>query len=115
MKVISLCFALLFGTMVVAQEKKQEKKQEVVIVTSAECGTCKKIMEEKLNYTKGILFADLDVPTQKLTVKFKTKNISADQIRTIISELGYDADDVKAVPEKVLELPKCCQPGGMKN
>jgi len=26
--------------------------------------------------------------------------------------VGYDADDMKADPEAVKLLPKCCQPGG---
>ena len=40
--------------------------------------------------------------------------ISIEKIRHIISETGYDADKVKANPESVQKLPKCCQPGGMK-
>lgn len=88
--------------------------EEVKIKTSSECGSCKKRIEEKLNYTKGIQFAELDVPSKELTVKFNSKKITKDEIKEIIAELGYDADDVKANPESVKALPACCQPGGMK-
>lgn len=88
--------------------------QEVKIKTSAECGSCKDRIEEKLNYTKGIQFAELDVLSKELTVKFNSKKISLDQIKKELSELGYDADEVKANPKSVKELPACCQPGGMK-
>lgn len=88
--------------------------KEVVIKTSSECGMCKERIEEKLNYTKGITFVDLDVSTKLLTVKYKEEKISVDKIKEIISNLGYDADEVKANPESQKNLPACCQPHGMK-
>jgi mercuric ion binding protein len=97
-----------------AQDQPKAKSQTVVIKTTAECRDCKERIESKLNYTKGIIFAELDIPTKQLTVKFKTSKITLDEIKKIISEIGYDANDVKANAEKQKELPKCCQPGGMK-
>ena len=97
-----------------AQETKKENKPgDVYIQTSAECGSCKKRIEEKLNYTKGVRFAELDLRDKVLHVKFSTKKISLEEIKNILSETGYDADDVKANPKAVKELPACCQPGGM--
>lgn len=93
---------------------KGEKPREAVIQTSSECGMCKDRIQEKLNYTKGVTFAELDIPSKQLTVRFKESKICLDQIRTILSELGYDADDVKANPENQKKLPACCQPGGME-
>jgi mercuric ion binding protein len=49
-----------------------------------------------------------------LTVKFKTAKISLDEIKKIVVETGYDADDMKANPEAVEQLPACCKPGGME-
>ena len=72
-------------------------------------------IEEMLNYTKGIKFSELDLETKKLTVKYATKKISLAEIKTKLSELGYDADEVKSNPESVKKLPLCCQPGGIKN
>ena len=92
-----------------------QKSETVQIKTSAECGNCKDRIEGKLNYTKGIVFAELDVPSKVLTVKYKKKKINLDQVRKLVSEIGYDADDIKAVAQKQKALPKCCQPGGMKN
>jgi copper chaperone CopZ len=97
-----------------AQEKEQ-KFQTVVIQTSAECGDCKDRIEEALNYTKGVVFAELDLATKKVTVKFLTKKISLQKVKEAIAAIGYDADEVKAVPEAQRNLPKCCQPNGMKN
>ena len=88
--------------------------EEVIIHTSAECGSCKDRIEGKLNYTSGIRFAELDVPSKDLTVKYNPKKITIKEIKEILSELGYDADEVKANPKAVEKLPACCKPGGMK-
>lgn len=108
---LMVLIAILFIGNGFAQENKNTS--EVIILTSAECGKCKKTLEEKLNYTKGIRFAELDVNTKKLTVSYFEKKINADEIRKIISEAGYDADDVPANPKSQTALPLCCQPGGM--
>lgn len=84
-----------------------------VIQTSAECGACKTRIEEKLNYTKGIKFAELNLEDKKVTVKYSTKKISLGDIKKLISQTGYAADDVRANAEAVDALPACCKPGGM--
>jgi mercuric ion binding protein len=90
------------------------KPQTVTIQTSAECGECKERIESKLNYTKGIVFSELDFKTQVLTVKFKPSKISLTQIKQIVVDLGYDADELKANVEAQKALPMCCQPKGME-
>lgn len=109
---IFILIALLSTGNGFSQEDK--KVAEIVIQTSAECGKCKKLLEETLNYTKGVRYSELDIASKKLTVSYSPKKITADQIRTIISEKGYDADNVPANPSSQNQLPKCCQPGGME-
>jgi mercuric ion binding protein len=91
-----------------------QKVQTKVIHTSAECGACKDRLEEVLNYTSGVKFAELDLETMDLTVKFKTSKVSLEEIKVLITETGYDADDLKAKPEALEQLPACCKPGGME-
>lgn len=110
MKNLMLIITLTLSSLAFGQTKKVETAQ---IMTSAECGQCKDRIEGVLNYTKGVKFAELDVPSKVVTVKYSTKKISLDEIRQILSETGYDADEVKANPEEVKKLPMCCQPGGM--
>lgn len=104
-----LLMALFFTGMASAQNTVTTK-----IKTSAECGQCKERIEEKLNYTKGVVFAELDVESKMLTVKYKKSKIGLQDIKKVVAETGYDADEVKAVPAKQKALPKCCQPNGMK-
>jgi mercuric ion binding protein len=111
MRNLFLILTIVLGSMM---SMAQSKSKVVEIQTSAECGTCKDKIESTLNYTAGIKFAELNLLTKKVKVKYIPSKISIEKIRHIISETGYDADKVKANPESVQKLPKCCQPGGMK-
>jgi copper chaperone CopZ len=90
-----------------------QKAETSVIQTSAQCNDCKERIEGKLNYTKGVKFAELDLESKKVTVKYSPKKITLQKIKETIASVGYDADEVKAKKEDILKLPKCCQPGGM--
>jgi copper chaperone CopZ len=106
--ILVICIAFLaFGF------KQDAKTQLVTIKTSAECGDCKERIESKLNYTKGVVFYEFDFKTKDLTVKFKPAKITLEQIKHIVSDLGYDADEVKANGDAQKALPLCCQPHGM--
>ena len=109
--ILSLIAFLTFSVNVHAQSKTQV----VQILTNAECGKCEKIIESKLNYIKGVSYADLDVSTKVLEIKFNSKHINLEELKQHISDLGYDADDVVAREDKQKLLPACCQPGGMTN
>ena len=67
-----------------AQEKKT-KFEIVTIQTSAQCGDCKTRIEDGLNYTKGVKFAELDLITKKVTVKYASKKISLQQVKEKIN------------------------------
>lgn len=96
-------------------QKATGKTETVVIMTSAECDECKERIEGSLNYTKGVKFAELDVESRKLTVKFKNDVISLEEIKKQISLLGYNADEVLADPTAFEKLPACCKPNGMEH
>lgn len=115
MKNSLLMLALLFVSSFAFSQKPAAKTETVVITTSAECDECKARIEDALNYTKGVKFAELDVPSRKLTVKFKNDVITLDEIKKQLSLLGYNADEVKADPVAYEKLPACCKAGGMEH
>ncbi len=104
--ILSLFFVLMstvsFGQKMMTSE----------IQTNAQCGDCKERIEGKLNYIKGIKFAELNDETKIVTVKFDPNKIDLVTIKQSIAKIGYDADEVKAAKEDVEKLPKCCQPKG---
>lgn len=103
---ISLFFAISVSSHVSAQS------QEIIIQTTAQCGECKEIIEKALMAEKGVRFAELDVKTKKAKVVYNPKKITPEQLRTTISLVGYDADDVPADPAAVAKLSPCCTKDG---
>ena len=87
------------------------QKETVQIKTSAECveNCCKDRIEEEMQFTKGVTAVNLNIESQVVTVTFKTKKNSVENIRKIISNLGYNADDVIANESAHNALPNCCQ------
>ncbi|PKR81144.1 hypothetical protein CW751_06055 [Brumimicrobium salinarum] len=88
------------------------KKKTGSIQTNAQCGDCKDRIGDVLNYEKGIIYANLDLDTKIVEVKYNTRSTTLAKIKQTIAEIGYDADEVKAVESAQKALPACCQPGG---
>ncbi|MFK8045331.1 MAG: heavy-metal-associated domain-containing protein [Crocinitomicaceae bacterium] len=107
MKTVFLTILLSFATMALAQ--KAPKFQTIEVKTSAICGECKERIENKLNYSKGVKFANLDLDTKVVKVKFKTKKLSEAEVKALIASLGYHAGDVARDDTAFDSLPGCCQ------
>ncbi len=91
--------------------EKKSKTAEIEIQTSAVCGMCKERIEHGLAYAKGVKYVELNSETKVVTVEYNTSRTDPDKIRTAISEIGYDADEVMANQEAHDKLPACCQKG----
>ena len=92
------------------------KTETVKIKTSAICEQCKETIEKKLAFTKGVMESNVDVDSKDkiVTVIFNPKKTTVDKIRKSIAEVGYDADEVLAMPAGYEKLAECCKKGGMK-
>lgn len=108
-----IMLTLIVGLTACGVANGQSTKKTISIQTNAECGQCKDRIEGDLNYRKGIIYSELNLENKVLEVKFNSKKITEQEIKQIISEIGYDADEVKANKKSQSELPACCQPGGM--
>ena len=82
------------------------------IKTSAQCESCKERIETKLNFTKGVKSAKLDLETKVATVIFDASKIKPEEIKSAINKTGYDADEMPANEKAYNKLPKCCKKGG---
>ena len=91
---------------------QNSKTRTISFKTSAICEECKERIENELNYTKGIIFAELDLETKVLTVKYKTKVINEYQVKGLVARVGYDAGDVPRDDTAFNALPKCCKSEG---
>lgn len=77
--------------------------------TSAVCKMCKKTIEKAMAYEKGVESADLDVPTQVLTVQYRPAKTNPEKIKNAVTKVGYDADEVPANPRAYYKLNGCCK------
>jgi len=111
MKNLAWILAVVLSTSTMAQNKTKTKKVETVeIQTSAVCDMCKElIIDKNLVFEKGLKYADMDVETGILTVRYRNDRTSASHIRNLISDLGYSADSVKADPIAYDNLHFCCK------
>lgn len=73
------------------------------------CETCGELFEAKLYKIKGLKKYVLNEEAKTLIVYYNPKKTNLQEIRTYISELGYDADDVKAAPDAYDKLDGCCK------
>ena len=100
---------VMLSTMTTAQNKSK-KVETAKIQTSAVCEMCEELIVDKtLVFEKGLKFAQMDVETGILTVRYRNDKTSLEHIRTIISKLGYAADSVKADSVAYENLHFCCK------
>ena len=105
---LSIALILFVGFSV----KAYAQTQEIIIQTTAQCGECKTNIEKALMAEKGVRFAELDIKSKKVKVVYNSKKITPEQLRTVISKVGYDADDIPADTAAVERLKPCCTKDG---
>lgn len=109
-----LAFFMLF-TAVASFGQESKKNQKAVIKTSIfcdhckECETCGAKFQSNMLKIKGVRMYELDEKKMTLTVYYNTTKTDLQTIKTAISKLGYDADDVKADVAAYEKLDNCCK------
>lgn len=94
----------------------QSKKNEKAIIKTAfycdhckECETCGKRFQENLYKIKGLKMFELDDEKMTITVYYNGTKTDLKTIKTAISKLGFDADDMKADIAAYEKLDNCCK------
>lgn len=99
-------------TTINAQEKESGR---AVIKTKINCDHFKGCETGELNFKanmlkiKGVKMYTLDENSMSILVYYNPKKTNLETIRTAISKIGYDADDVKADPAGYEKLDSCCK------
>ncbi len=93
----------------------QNKKETIVIKTQVYCDHCKVCetcggkMETDLYYVKGIKLVNYNEADMTISVTYKPKKITPDEIRKEIAKLGFAADNIPADPLAYEKLDGCCK------
>lgn len=104
---------LMFSANSFAQQQKTI--QTAIIKTNIYCDHCKQCEScgDKFNKIllkeKGVQMVVLDEKEMTIKVTYNSKKTDLDKIRTAISKLGFDADDVKADTVAYENLDGCCK------
>jgi len=110
MKTLKSIFAITILSLFAGKISAQDST--IVVKTSAQCESCKKRIENALNFEKGVKSGVLDLTTKDATVVFDPQKTSSAKVRAAITKVGYDADKMTADAKAYKKLPKCCQKGG---
>ncbi len=114
MKILLSILIFVFG-LTSSNAQKQKTNQKAVIKTTItcdhckECETCGQLFHEKLLEIKGVKMIELDAEKMTITVFYSSKKTNLEAIKTSISKLGYDADEIKADPMGYEKLDGCCK------
>lgn len=101
---------IIIATVLLANVAFAQKGVETVnIQTSAVCEMCKETIEKQLAFTKGVTAAELDLETFVVTVSYRDKKTSVEELKKAINAVGYDADDSKPSKESYEKLHHCCR------
>lgn len=108
---IIILLTFLFPATVIAGDKVKtiDIRTRINCDHCRQCGSCGDRLEKALYVRKGVKRVDIDEDAMKIRVAYNTEKISEDDIRNAIAAAGYDADDVKALPEAVAALDDCCK------
>ena len=107
-KIKFLAFLLLgFATMTFAQQKAV--KTVVIKTPTVQCESCKKRIENYMGHEEGIQKVNVDVKKHQTSVTYLTDRTNPENIKALIANVGYDADDVTAEPDAYKRLPTCCK------
>ena len=112
MKKIQILLVAIFAIVASQKINAQDIKPEydtIYIKTSAICDQCKERLEHNISFEKGVKFVELNDSTKVLTIVYKNGKNDMEKLKTAITKVGYDADDLVADPKAYDRLPPCCK------
>jgi len=101
---------LAVGGFAVAGSAQVKASQTAKIKTpTVGCDDCKGRIETYLKRYDGVTSVQVNWHQKITTVKYLTDRTNIEEIKTAISNCGYDADDIPAFEEAYKRLPKTCK------
>jgi len=75
----------------------------------ASCAMCKTRIEEAAMAIDGVEFAEFNLDSKELTVKYDAELTNADEILKAVADAGHDNEKYKADDKTYNALPGCCK------
>lgn len=109
MKYIQLSLIALLGFVFSATAQAKVNDKATISTPGIQCEMCKKKIETYLMRQDGIKAVKVDVKKKVVGVQWITDRTNIENIKTMIANLGYDADDVTREESAYKKLPPCCK------
>jgi mercuric ion binding protein len=116
MKILKTFLLLFVLTMTQNAAAQNAKKNEKAVIQTAiycdhckACETCGKTLQSEILNINGVRMYELDEKKMTITVYYNAQKTDLKAIKTAISKLGYDADEIKADPAAYDKLDGCCK------
>tara|TARA_B100000427_G_scaffold312129_1_gene303326 strand:+ start:629 stop:973 length:345 start_codon:yes stop_codon:yes gene_type:complete len=88
--------------------------EEMTLKTpTIQCGMCQKAIEVGLSKIDGVSSPKVDLKTKTTTLLYSPEKTDLKSIEKVVSDLGYQANELKANQISYSNLPACCKIGGM--
>jgi len=105
--------AVFFFALNMSAQTKESGKAEIKVSIECDhckvCETCGHNFRDNMLKVKGVKMYELNEEKKTITVYYNTKKTDLATIKTAISKLGFDADDVKADADAYAKLDGCCK------
>lgn len=109
MKKLFLALLAVGGTALVSSAQVKAVLTAKIKTPTIGCEDCKNRIETYLKRYDGVSSILVNWRQKNVTVKYITDRINIEEIKTAISNCGYDADDIPAFEEAYNRLPKTCK------
>jgi mercuric ion binding protein len=109
MKKIQLIAFLLIGFAGSSMAQQKAQLTAVIKTPTVQCQECKDRIEKYMSHEEGIVKVNVDYKKKIATVTYLTSRTNVENIKALIANAGYDADDVTAEPDMYKRLPTCCK------
>ena len=109
MKHLQLTLLLIAGFTTGAVAQQKGKVTVVIKTPTVQCEMCKTRIENYMAKEEGIVKVNVDYKKKTTTVTYLTERTNVENIKALIANCGYDADDVTAEPDSYKRLPTCCK------
>jgi mercuric ion binding protein len=120
MKKLQLVLLLWIGFAGLVSAQQKTALTATIKTPTVQCQECKDRIERYMRHEEGIVKFTVDFKKKTATVTYLTDRTNIENIKALIANVGYDADDVTAEPDAYKRLPICCKKpedggGGKKN
>lgn len=109
MKKLFLGLLAMGGTALVSSGQVKASQTAKIKTPTIGCEDCKTRIETYLKRHDGLTYVLVNWRQKNVTVKYLTDRINIEEIKTAISNCGYDADDIPAFEDAYKRLPKTCK------